>query len=587
MVLLSGCANFLDTVPDNRTEIDDIDKVAKLLVNAYPRRYNGAILEARCDGMTEYGTTVSGGQQTETFEFLRSGFHWQPFVPTESDDTYEGFWEDCYASVSYANMALEAMQEHGEDWDADKKKLYTAEAKICRAYAHFTLLSMFSDLFNYQTGQLNTLPGVPFVTETEDRVFKQYDRRTIALTLADIKKDMDEALPDLAGDAAYSQPRFHFTRNAALAFAVRFSLFTRDYAAVINYANELLGGMNVTQWVDETTASTVAEPGTTMKYVSQDDPAYTGIRAKLMDWQAYKSSGTNLYEPGQYFSNPNNVSFLMSSEVQTVTMRTFLGTLLTNYAYNMDTIRAVAGAANPTGTAWALQTLQLQNDHTAFWVKFYEDMLYVNEAAGIGYVYNKVNLFRLEEVLLARAEAKVMMAINDANAAKREEYYQSAIDDLNIFISRKINNFNYANHRLDKDKIVKYYRDGTESGTGGQVGNTGNWIHSMWLKILVFNNSAIGGSEFVTEMVKAKSLIYCVLDFRRVEFMYEGMRYFDILRWCIPVSHTRQSDGYVRTLNPTDDNRVLQIPESAQQAGLQLNPMKTISEPWPGVRYNY
>ena len=38
----TSCSDFLDTVPDNRTQIDNLDKVKALLVSAYPTRYYGA-----------------------------------------------------------------------------------------------------------------------------------------------------------------------------------------------------------------------------------------------------------------------------------------------------------------------------------------------------------------------------------------------------------------------------------------------------------------------------------------------------------------------------------------------------------------
>ena len=36
VLALASCSDFLDTLPDNRTEIDSADKMAKLLVSAYP-----------------------------------------------------------------------------------------------------------------------------------------------------------------------------------------------------------------------------------------------------------------------------------------------------------------------------------------------------------------------------------------------------------------------------------------------------------------------------------------------------------------------------------------------------------------------
>ena len=48
-----------------------------------------------------------------------------------------------------------------------------------------------------------------------------------------------------------------------------------------------------------------------------------------------------------------------------------------------------------------------------------------------------------------------------------------------------------------------------------------------------------------------KALILTILDFRRIEFLYEGQRYYDILRWNIPVTH-RDNSGQTSTLTPDE-----------------------------------
>ena len=70
-----------------------------------------------------------------------------------------------------------------------------------------------------------------------------------------------------------------------------------------------------------------------------------------------------------------------------------------------------------------------------------------------------------------------------------------------------------------------------------------------------------------------------ILDFRRIEFLYEGIRYWDVLRWNIPVTHTT-IDGATSTLTPDDDRRILQIPQTAILAGVEANPMNNIPQPW-------
>ena len=77
-----------------------------------------------------------------------------------------------------------------------------------------------------------------------------------------------------------------------------------------------------------------------------------------------------------------------------------------------------------------------------------------------------------------------------------------------------------------------------------------------------------------------KSLILCILDFRRNEFMWEGLRYWDLIRYKIPVTH-RTNTGDENTLYPGDDRWVLEIPETAVLSGVALNPRENLlSKKW-------
>ncbi len=39
LLAFSSCSDFLDTLPDSRTEINSTDKISPLLVSAYPTTY--------------------------------------------------------------------------------------------------------------------------------------------------------------------------------------------------------------------------------------------------------------------------------------------------------------------------------------------------------------------------------------------------------------------------------------------------------------------------------------------------------------------------------------------------------------------
>jgi starch-binding outer membrane protein, SusD/RagB family len=160
------------------------------------------------------------------------------------------------------------------------------------------------------------------------------------------------------------------------------------------------------------------------------------------------------------------------------------------------------------------------NDRGVNLPKFNELFVRVNPSADIGNGYLMTPLFTTEEVLFNRAEAYL---------------YKNNIDgtlgDLNTFLSLRIANYNASTHLLTTAKNNTFYK----------TNNT---------------NAA---------------LLNCIMDYRRKEFMHEGLRWFDLLRYKVPITHTN-INGPSAILSATDNRRVLQIPQEAVLSGLELNP---------------
>lgn len=151
--------------------------------------------------------------------------------------------------------------------------------------------------------------------------------------------------------------------------------------------------------------------------------------------------------------------------------------------------------------------------------KFSEFFVRENLNANSGEPYNTIPLITGEEALLNRAEA--FLRLNNTNAA---------LADLNTFASRNIDQYNANADRITTSKCSNYY------GTSGTTG-----------------------------------VFLAILDFKRAFFVHEGMRWFDILRLRIPVTHITDQ-GQVVQLTFDDKRRVLQLPALTQQAGLEPNP---------------
>jgi hypothetical protein len=161
------------------------------------------------------------------------------------------------------------------------------------------------------------------------------------------------------------------------------------------------------------------------------------------------------------------------------------------------------------------------NSGVYFIFKFREHFVRVGTNATTGYPYTIIPLFTLEEVLLNRAEAYAMQI-----------KFHEALAEMNRFISTRVMNYNPEVHNVTFNRLYNLYDENDNQ----------------------------------------KAIVRGILELRRIEFLHEGLRWFDIRRHNIPVVHTT-SEGESFTLAPGDRRRALQIPaEAISIGGLEPNP---------------
>lgn len=237
---LGACSDdFLDKVPDNRTEIDSEQKVSYLLVSAYSTTSNSQICMLSSDDVQD-----NGAQYALDIPATEQVYMWENITTLQGDDPY-GIWEGNFTALSTANEALHALDEMG---NPESMNYLRGEALMCRAYAYFTLANTFCRGYNPETASSEL--GLPYLTAPEKTVGGEYERGTLAEMYAKIAADIEEGLP-LIDDTKYSVPICHFNRRAALAMATQFFLFYHQYDKAIKYGNELLGAnpsSSLRQW---------------------------------------------------------------------------------------------------------------------------------------------------------------------------------------------------------------------------------------------------------------------------------------------------------------------------------------------------
>lgn len=133
-------------------------------------------------------------------------------------------------------------------------------------------------------------------------------------------------------------------------------------------------------------------------------------------------------------------------------------------------------------------------------------------------------LFSADEALMNRAEAY----INNGN-------YDLALRDLNDFAAVRIDGYDPSLHTITTEKVLDFYK--------------------------------------TTDL--KEGLIKTVLDFKQKAFMQEGIRWFDLMRLGLEITHNHIDENWVNStvvLGKDDLRRAFQLPESTKLSGLPQNP---------------
>ncbi|MBN9297121.1 MAG: RagB/SusD family nutrient uptake outer membrane protein [Filimonas sp.] len=449
---MAGCEKYLTTIPDDRTVVTTTDQVTQLLTTAYPHRSYMNFAEAMSDNAEDKGNSAAVVGDQIGYSINLQAYNYQDNSINIGDDSPIGYFYDCYRAIAAANLAL----SYCNNADSAKYRGQKGEALLCRAYAHFMLVTLFAKPYDATTASSD--PGVPYLTTVETKVFATYDRKTVQYDYDMIEKDIVAGIPLIDEKIYGGAPKFHFNLQAAHAFASRFYLFKKDYPQVVAHSSAVFGA---------------TAPATLLR-----NQVYYKTLSYYNQAQAYTVSSEN--------------ANLLLQETNSTYGPNFYG-----YRFGMgETIRArMFDNANVTGTSYAIT---VYGATASFYnvPKFYT---------------NVFPLFATEEVLLNRVEANIAL-----------KNYPDAITDMNSWISRNT----ATAPKVTTTSIMNFYK-----------------------------------------MSQDSSMVQATLDFKRVSYIEEGLRWLDVLRLKMPV--VRRSGP---TIAADDKRRVLQLPAEAATAGMPLNP---------------
>ncbi len=521
---LTACDDFLDKLPDNRAEIDSEDKIALLLVSAYPENDYLLLNEYMSDNVDDYGSS-----NPYTDRFLDQVFTWSEITESNNEDPKE-LWGSCYAAIAAANQAIESINELGGA-ETTSLRESLGEALACRAYAYFILVNEFCKHYNPATA--NTDLGVPYITKPEVELHPSYERGTVAEVYDNIEKDILAAI-QLIDKGTSNVPKYHFSKKSISALAARFYLFKGQWAEAEYYSTLTLGDNVNNQLRDWTNIASLAQEYDAIAYHYVD----TDVNSNLLLITSYSCMGL-CFGPYRYFSRYSHGDYLAYYET------VFAENIWNYYAPGIEK------TLDPYEYYYhAPKEYSATNLNKVIWWK----SLYVFEELDatnhIGMYRTVYPAFTADEILLSRAEARILQGKYDEAAA-----------DLDLWMQNIINFDETIPFTLTPELIQEFY-------------NSVEYSTALRSTIKKHLNPPF---EIDEEGSLQESMLQCVLGFRRIETIQMGLRWWDIRRYGIEVYRREMDPAGMPTkeldlLTKDDLRRTIQLPSDVIAVGLEANP---------------
>jgi len=228
-----SCENYLDIKPKGYIIPQYYDDYVKLLnsmplarvISLYPLYLTDDLRAGDASDVTKGANWTSIPQYKKNLYTFANG---PVFSPGETDVMYEPIYYNIYTY----NVIINNIMDVPDGTEVDKKRV-KAEALIGRAFNYLVLINVYAE--HYDPATAATAPGVPLVL-TED-INSKYIRNTVAEVYAQIKKDLDEALPDLA---TVVPNNFHPLKSVGFAFLSKMYLYMGNYQEALKNANQAL-----------------------------------------------------------------------------------------------------------------------------------------------------------------------------------------------------------------------------------------------------------------------------------------------------------------------------------------------------------
>lgn len=405
----------------------------------------------------------------------------------------------------------EALQRIEELGNPENLNPEKGEALITRAYNHFILANLFCNHYNTHTSATDL--GIPYMTKPERTLSPRYERGTLQEVYEKINADIETALP-LIRDEIYEVKKYHFNKKAAYAFAARFNLFYEKWQKAADYATIALGThLGLRDWAYLNNLP--KEPNVVSKYFIEQE-----VDANYLLTTPASSIGLVF---GAYFSGSRFSHCREIANTETI------------YANN------VWGVTSDNVIKYPPFRYSSTNLDKVLHYKQYAGFEVRDRVAQTGFRRSVNVVFSSEETLLVRAEANILL-----------QNYTEALADLNTWST----NF-YNKPALTQAQIETFYQGLAYSEAGAPT-----------LKKRL-------NPKFTIQAGTQENFLHCLLNYRRILTLHEGLRWFDIRRYGIEVVryiHTPTGRSVADVLRTDDLRRTHQLPVDVITAGITPNP---------------
>lgn len=517
---LASCNEYLDKLPDDRAEINSLEKVQKLLTTAYPDHTTNFLTEFSTDNVRDNGKSfTSQPNQDKVYRFEQ--------VETTQNDDPKPVWEAHFAAIATANYALEGLAKLE---DNDLAHALRAEALLCRAYSVFSLANCFC--MAYDPEKADQYLGIPYPKVAGVSVD---ERGTLAETYANINADIEAALP-LIDDSYLKVPAYHFNRRAAYAFAARFNLYYTNWSKAVKYATEALG----------------------------ENPT-DNMRKNIYN---YSNLGGIANIANEFIQTSEACNFLLVPKYSLMG-RIFWSSNYKRYGHNRDVVtNETFWASMPWSNGSGSSNNALYESHLLygsnegiFTGSVYEFFEVTDKVNQTGYAHTVDIAFSGDETALVRAEANIHL-----------KNYSEALIDMNNYCNiHCAAAYGTGKRPTLTEESVNMFWDSLKETKQDTIFNADETIKQI--NYPMGTKKPLHPQGFEIEEGTQTNMLYMILQMRRIETWGRGLRFQDIKRYGIEIYHNLDGESTI-VFEPGDLRGAIQLPIDVIDAGLEKNPRK-------------